>query len=99
MVKIGACPAAKCWSPAPMTMKVTITTTQSGPNIADAMTIPVECPQCGHKSDHTLRQLQDNPLLTCGSCNTQIQITGDELRELTHSLDKIDRLFDDFGKS
>jgi hypothetical protein len=41
-------------------MKLTITTTRTGPTFSQSTTFPVKCPKCGHKSTHSLSRLKTN---------------------------------------
>jgi hypothetical protein len=83
-----------------MPIKVSVTTNRSGPDLADAMTVPVQCPKCGHESEHPIAGLKDDPILTCSACAETFKIeSGGGLREVADQLDDIDRLFDKIGKA
>lgn len=79
-------------------MKLSITTTRTGPSLTERVTVPVKCPKCGHESQHRLADLERNPLVVCSATGcgheVEIEVRGDALNQVRD----IDRLLDGFGK-
>jgi ribosomal protein S27E len=83
-----------------MAIKVSITTTRSGPDLSDAVTVPIQCPKCGHETEHSIAWLKTDPVLSCSACGEKLKIdSGGTLTDVANQLDNIDRLFDKITKS
>lgn len=48
----------------------------------DKATLPIPCPECGHKTEELISKLQKTKSLTCAGCGKSIVITGNALAEL-----------------
>ena len=48
----------------------------------DNATLPIPCPECGHKTEALISKLQETKSLVCGGCGKTIVITGDALAGL-----------------
>lgn len=82
-----------------MPFKLTVKTTRSGPRLVDAVTFPIECPKCSHKTEQSAARLKDDPVIVCPSCGESFKIeSGGSAREVADQLKNIDRLLDNFGK-
>ena len=57
--------------------------------------IAVACPKCGHKIQQTIRRLEQNPKLTCPSCQSIIDVDASELRK---GLSEVDKAFDNLRR-
>lgn len=80
-------------------LKVTMTTTRTGPRLTDAVTFPIACPECGHETEQPVSRLQHDPTITCLACSYTFKVdTGSTGREVMDKLKKMDRLLDNFGK-
>lgn len=73
-------------------LKIKTTVTQSGPPLVDSVTFPIECPQCGHKTEQPVSRLQDDPTITCESCAHVFKIeTHGTGRQVADQLAELDR--------
>lgn len=82
-----------------MSIKVTMTTTRSGPSLSDSVTFPIECPKCSHKTEQLASRLEQDPKVTCPACGEEFGVeTGGSAREVSKQLKELDRLLDNFGK-
>lgn len=79
--------------------KVTFKSSGNSRRILDALDVPIECPQCGHKTKQSLARLQHDPTFTCSGCGRDIKIESNgSARRVADSIKQIDRLFDGIGK-
>ena len=73
-------------------LKIKTTTTRSGPPLVDAVTFPIECPKCGHKTDQPVSRLKSDPTLTCPSCSNVFKIESQGTgRQVADQLEELDR--------
>lgn len=54
----------------------------------DDTEIPVECPECGHKSRKTIGYLKASPEFACPGCGVTIKVNGDKLKLSTERVDQ-----------
>jgi len=55
-------------------------------------TMDIDCPQCGHKININMRQVQQAATITCPDCNAAIEFrpTGDDLGRLDRAMRELD---------
>lgn len=58
--------------------------------------LPVACPNCGHKTDETIRWLEQNPKITCAGCGSIIQVNFDDM---SAKLKEAEKIISDLRKS
>jgi hypothetical protein len=61
-------------------------------SLKDKFEIPIECQQCHHKIVKSLRDLEDDPVLTCPECGATTKVTGGGAPAA--ALDEVQRAFD-----
>ena len=68
----------------------------------DNNTILIPCPKCGHKTAHTVAELNTDPKIPCPSCGSILAIKAEGLRAATKGVDQaiadFKRKLKDIGK-
>jgi len=62
----------------------------------DKATLPIKCPECGHRNDELITKLQRARERVCAGCGKTIAITGnglDTLKALEESITKLKSMF------
>jgi transcription elongation factor Elf1 len=63
--------------------------------------VDIPCPKCGHKTPVSVRQLETDGSLVCGSCRETISLTREshiEIQRLRKSAEKVQKALDDLGR-
>lgn len=56
----------------------------------------LDCPHCGQKFKATLRELENDPLLTCPHCENAIQIeSGGTAKQTAEAVKKVEKSWND----
>src|ERR687891_568051 len=78
-----------------MGLKLTFESSSNLGRIVDELDVPIECPQCGHKTKQSLARLKNDPTFICRGCGKNIKIeSGGTARQIADKINEIDRLFD-----
>ncbi len=81
-----------------MPIKVSITSTRSGPSLSDSVSFPIECPNCHHKTTRRLAELKNDPVLVC-SCGHKFKVeSGGTAKKAADQVKELDRLLDNLFK-
>lgn len=59
----------------------------------DNVQIDIACPKCGRKFKERLGRLQNNPLLHCSGCGSEIQINASGKGGLSEGMKSVDKSF------
>lgn len=82
-----------------MSIKFKIETRRSPGRTSEKFEMPIKCVHCGHDFRKSLAELRSDPVLSCPNCSEQFKVdTGGTARQLSDSLDGLDRAFDRLGK-
>jgi len=53
--------------------------------------LPIPCPnpECGYEFKVRVRRLEQDPILTCAGCGSEVKFDGRELRDILREIDNL----------